>query len=136
MEPNYLHNKETLLTISSLMMTECIPKNSVMLLLTKKMKSKLPKNMQEYKEKKYQLKKNNKKKQFRKQKKTLTSTSKLMIQKTCNLDSSMNQPFSMLLMFKFNSLMMLKYLILPKCNFNILTTLKISKMPKMIQTSN
>ena len=128
MEPNYLHNKEISLTTSSLMTTECTAKNSVMPLLTRKTSSKLHKSTQESKAKKFQLKKNNKKKQYRKQKKISTSTSKLMIQKICNSNSSMSQLYSMLPMFKFNLLMILKYLIHLMYNSNTLTTHKKSKM--------
>lgn len=136
MVPNYSKNKETSLTTSSPMMTECTPKSSVMPFLTRKMNSNLLKNTPELKEKKYQLKKNNKKKQFRKLKKTSISTSKLMIQKIYNLNSSMNQLFSILLMFKFNSLTIHKHMTHPKSNFVTLMILKKSKMPKMIQKSN
>ena len=136
MEPNYSKNKETSLTTSLLMMTEYTQKSSVMPFLTRKMNSNLPKNTPELKEKKYQPKKNNKKKLYRKQKKTSISTSKLMIQKICNSDISISQLFSIHLMFKFNLLTIQKHMTHPKSNFVTLTILKKSKMPKMTQKSN
>ena len=136
MEPNYSKNKETSLTTSLLMMTEYTQKSSAMPFLTRKMNSNLPKNMPELKEKKYQPKKNNKKKLYRKQKKTSISTSKLMIQKICNSDISISQLFSIHLMFKFNLLTIHQHMTHPKSNFVTLTILKKSKMPKMIKKSN